>query len=130
MVAVCPDLDVLLRYAEQKGHCLYLVTPEVAEKPDKIFEGWEDLLWDPIQLRAAITDLPSQERAGKVYPAYSYPFEINKLEIWEVVNPCDIFERFIRKADKLFDEARSIKDRANHFKRVWVDKTETLYGVY
>jgi len=130
MAKISQDLDVLLRYAEKRGYCCYLCLPDDNQEKDRIFEDWEDMLWDPAELRSALEDYPDQPRAGEHYPSYSYPFDINDLNYWIIVDPSDLFERFMRKVDKARHEAEQLNAYAQHFKRVWIEKTESNIEAY
>ncbi len=127
MAKITPEMEVLLKYAEQKRLCLYLLPNDALSRgnaPDPDFKSWEDCLWEPHELREAIIDSPGQSRAGKTYPTYRYPFDINTTAIWRIVDPQDLLFRYETNADATLREGHALKKMAAHFKAVWIDHTE------
>lgn len=121
MAKIAAEMEALLDYAEARGLCLY----QIALGDDPEFEGWEDMLWNPTELREALFDYPEQPRAGEVYPGHDYrDTYINDHRLWKVVNVSDILAVFAGKSKALIEEAQSHQNYADYFKRVWVERTE------
>jgi hypothetical protein len=121
MATISAEMVALIKYAQDNGLCLYLID----DKEDPEFEGWEDMLWDPTELRAALLDYPEQTGGGLAYPVHSYlDLNLNDHAIWRIVDPRDIFGVVEDKAKALFDEARAQQELAQEFKRIWIDRSE------
>ncbi|MGB0085582.1 MAG: hypothetical protein WBP94_09460 [Rhodomicrobiaceae bacterium] len=129
---ITQEMQIFLDYAEEHRLCLY----QVMDSTDADYEGWEDCLWHPRHLRQALLDYPDQPRAGKAYPPYSYPYDINNHMIWRIVDLNDLHFRFEAKArdieakaHDMLKEAKGQKEMAEYFKKIWIEKTELLYGL-
>jgi hypothetical protein len=119
MATISPEFNVILDYAEAKGFCLYL------HVYGESYDGWEDLLWKPSELREVLKDYPEQSRAGQDYPAYNYPEGvINSHMSWKIVDPEDIYEILSLKARESLSDAEAELRFARYFKSVWIDQTE------
>jgi hypothetical protein len=107
-------MEALLQYAEVNGRCMYLMYAD----DNGVFSGWEDMLWDPGQLRQALLDFPDQTRAGEAYPGYNYPaIDVLSHTVWRIVDPKVLLAEFM-------EQAHDMQEHAEYFQRVWVDRSE------
>jgi hypothetical protein len=122
MAEINSKIDALLTYAEQQGLCLWQYNGRDKDEIGSL-SGWEDLLWDPIELRQALIDYPDQPRAGVSYTGYSYADDITEPQRWRIVSPHEIYAKYQRKIYEAEQELNSWKDTAQYFKEIWIDKT-------
>ena len=69
------------------------------------FSAWEDLLWDPAELRQAIIEAPEQSTTNLSYK-YKSSRSIGDFTGWRIVNPFDISKQLELKAREAEGEAK------------------------
>jgi hypothetical protein len=123
MAKINSEMDALLTYAEQKGLCLWQYDPGDKNEIGAI-DCWEDLLWDPRELRQALIN--HQPQVGRSHTAYSSPYDLTDFNKWRIVNLHDIVARYEQAIRDAEAEVEEMRKAARYFKEIWIDKTASL----
>ncbi|MGA7322940.1 MAG: hypothetical protein WBX25_00280 [Rhodomicrobium sp.] len=109
MPKISPEMDAILTHAEKNGLCLWQVDPADPNDNDEATDAWVDLLWDPSEVRQAIIG----------YTPQVFRHDMTHHSRWQIVDPRILYQN-------LKVEAEFAMQRAEEFKKSWIDKTQPL----
>lgn len=112
-------MDALLTFAEQRGLCLWQY-----ELKDRLVDlnAWEDALWDPKELREALTQ-SSGEPPGNAYAAQWEAVNFADFRNWRLIDPQEVYAKFEQALRDAEASLNAVQAAARHFKFMWIDKT-------